>query len=133
MLLSIERQSLRDRDLDGAVVLAGGMLDVDPRPALVRRVEVEPGELRAERAVRRPPTDSLAGVSQVAVLVEVTSGPDVVVDAAVAVLDDVDVALVVDGQVVRAGVRAPTGRPVARSVVLRSAKTEIRWPARSST
>ena len=97
------------RRLQGVVIsmvrslLAGGVLDVDPGPTLVGRVEVEAGELRAEGAVGRPAADALAGVGQVAVVVEVVGEPDVVVDAAVAVLDDVDVAVVVDGQVVGAG------------------------------
>ena len=71
--------------------------------------------------------EPLAGVVEIAVPVQVPGEPDVIVDAAVAVLDDVDVAVVIDGEVV--GVRqahSPTGRPVARSMVFRLAKTVIR-------
>ena len=50
--------------------------------------------------LRRPAADAFAGVEQVAVVVQVLGEPDVVVDAAVAILDDVDVAVMVDGEVV---------------------------------
>ena len=62
-------------------------------------------EYTAERV--RPDGDyaaeAFAGVEQIAVLVQVLREPDVVVDTAVAVFDDVEVAVAVDGQVVGAG------------------------------
>ena len=45
---------LRNRDLDGAVVAAVGVLDVDPGATLVRRVEVEAGELGARQCRSTP-------------------------------------------------------------------------------
>ena len=82
---------------------------------LSRRIEVEAGELRA-RACRwtpsapRPSPASVRSPSWFRSLRE----PDVVVDAAVAVLDDVDVAVVVDREVVRAGQRGADRQPRSR-------------------
>ena len=78
------------------------MLNVDPAPALVGRVEIQASELRAARAVRRPAADAFILIEQIAVLVQIIREPDVVVAAAVPVFDDVDVAVVVNTQIVRA-------------------------------
>ena len=62
------------------------------------------------RAVRCPTRRFLRRRRQIAVPVQVLGEPDVVVDTAVAVLDDVDVAVVVDGQVVGARQRTADRR-----------------------
>ena len=96
-------------DLDRAVVAAVGMLNVHPGARLsvgskYRPVNSDPAvPLDAQRA------DAFAGVVQIAVLVQIHREPDVVVDAAVPVFDDVDVAVVVDGEVVRAVERRADG------------------------
>ena len=72
---------LADGDLDRAIVVRVGVLDVDPGATLVGRIEVQTRELRSGRAIRRPPTEAFAGIVQVAVLVQVLREPDVVIDA----------------------------------------------------
>ena len=123
----------RDRDFDRSIVAAVRVLDVHPGAALVGRVEVEPGELGADRAVGRPAPKALARILQVSVVIQIEGEPDVVVGPAVAILDDVDVVIVIDRQVVGVGQRRTDGRPVARSIVLRSTNTEMTLFFRSST
>ena len=77
-------------DFNRAVVGAVRMLDIDPGAALVLRVEVQARELRTQRAVRGPACQAFARIQQVAILVQVLREPDVVIDAAVAVLDSAD-------------------------------------------
>ena len=62
--------------------------------------QVEPGKLRSDRSVAGP-ASMPSPASQVPIPVQVIGKPDVVVHAAVAILDDVDVAVMVDRQVVR--------------------------------
>ena len=76
------------------------MLDVDESPVGIPEIEVETGELRADSAVRGPAGQALSRIQEVAVLVPVGGEPDVVVRATAAIFDDVDVAFVVNREVV---------------------------------
>ena len=100
VVVTIIVMAAQNRDFDRPVIAAGGMLNVDPGPALVERVEVQAGEFRSRRAVATPSARCPRPDPSVAVLVQILGEPDVVVDAAVPVLDDVDVAVVVDREVV---------------------------------
>ena len=91
-----------NRDFDSPVVIAVRMLNVHPGSALIRRVKVEAGKLRSHRPVRRPSRQALARIGQITVSVEVPGEPDIVIAATGPVLDDVDIAIMVDRQVVRA-------------------------------
>src|SRR5262245_59699921 len=107
----------RRHDLNRAIDAAVRVLDVHVGLVRIAKVEIETRELRAYGAVGNPAPDPFAGVVQVPVLVENNSEPDVVVLRAGAVLDDVHVALVVDGEVVGVPERATgsrTGRQVRR-------------------
>src|SRR5262245_18046012 len=100
---TMDLTSLRDGDFDRSVRAARWMLDVDPGPPFVSWIEVESRELGPHCAVRCPSADSFTRIEHIAVLVQISREPDVVVDAAVAVFDDIDVAVMVDGEIVRAG------------------------------
>src|SRR5688572_3682589 len=108
------------------------MLNVHPGAAFVGRIEVQPGEFRAKRAIGCPPGQSFSFIVQIAVVVRIPGEPDVVVDAAVAVFDDIDVPFVIDGEIVGTRERQSDRRSVARSIVLLLANAEIVWFARSS-
>src|SRR5687768_13021910 len=82
-------------DFDGPIVVTVRMLDVDPGATFVCGIEVKARELGSGRAVRGPARQPLAAVVQVAVLVHILREPDIVVHAAGAILDDVDVPVVV--------------------------------------
>jgi len=75
------------------------MLDVDAGPALGGRDEVQSRELRSHRAVGSPAPDSLARIVQVAIVVQVFGEPDIVITAAIPVLDDVDIAVIIDREI----------------------------------
>ncbi len=78
-----------NRDFDRPVVAAGRVLNIDPGAALVGRVEVEAREFRARRPVRCPPSDAFARIGQIAIAIQISRKPDIVVRAAVPILDDV--------------------------------------------
>ena len=77
------------------------MLDVNPGATLVLGVKVKAGKLRPDGSVTSPTCQTFACVQEVSVPVQVIGEPDVVVHAAIAIFDDVDVAVMVDCQVVR--------------------------------
>ena len=84
------------------------MLDVHPRPALVDRIEVESGEFGAHSPIRCP-AQTLPGIVEIAVAVDIFGQPDIIALAAGEVLDDVDVPLGVDGEVVDVAERLSDG------------------------
>ena len=94
---------LRNRNFNRPVVVAVGMLDVDPSPAFVEWVEVQAGELRSQRAIRCPPRETLTRIRKIPVPVQVLGNPDVVTFATCEVFNDVDVPILVDRKVVDVG------------------------------
>ena len=102
-------------DFDQPVDLTRGVLNIHERPVRCPEVEVQPGELRTRRAVRRPSCQAFSRVEQVTVLVQVNREPDVVIRTAASVFDNVDVALGVDGQVVGVS-EASANRQVRRKI-----------------
>ena len=91
---------LGNRDFDCPVVVAGWMLDVDPSAALVLRIEVQTGEFGTEGTVASPASQTFTFVVQIAIFVQIACEPDIINFATRLIFDDVDVAIVVDRQVV---------------------------------
>src|SRR6187402_3203595 len=69
---------LCDRDFDGPIIAAVGVLDVHPRPPLIDRIEIQTGKFRSHCTVRRPPPDAFTLIKQITVFVQVSGEPDIV-------------------------------------------------------
>ena len=102
-VLSVVVVAAGNRDFDSAIVTTERMLDVHPSAALVFGIKIEPAELRPRRAITGPARQAFVGVVQITILVQIVGEPDVVINPTIAVFDNIDVAVMVDREVIWAG------------------------------